>query len=100
MLPSLFFTEGGWCEAIKASYAPGNYQPKSRDEYLALAPFAVDAPELEPEENTGQKSIDDMKAGELIAYAQEHDLDIGGLVPQAGKEKILAAVKAAIEAKA
>lgn len=45
------------------------------------------------------KSIDDMKAGELIAYAAENKLDIGGLVAQSGKEKILEAVKAAISLK-
>ena len=45
------------------------------------------------------KPLEEMKAGELIAYAEEHDLDIGGLQAQAGKDKILSAVKAAIEKK-
>ena len=40
-----------------------------------------------------------MKAGELVAYATENGLDIGGLVAQAGKEKILAAVLEAIAKK-
>lgn len=39
--------------------------------------------------------LDDLKAGELIAYAEANGLDIGGLVPQSGKDKILEAVKAA-----
>ncbi len=45
------------------------------------------------------KPLEEMKAGELIAYAEEHDLDIGGLQAQAGQPKVLAAVKAAIEKK-
>ena len=45
--PNLHFTEGGWCEALKTSYAPGAYRPKTKAEYEALAPFAADAPELE-----------------------------------------------------
>ena len=47
MFPTLIFAEGGWCEALKTSYAPGAYAPKSREEYEALAHFAVDAPALE-----------------------------------------------------
>jgi hypothetical protein len=39
------------------------------------------------------KSLDDMKAGELIAYAAANGIDMGGLVAQSGKEKILAAIK-------
>ena len=42
------------------------------------------------------KTLEEMKAGELVAYASENNLDIGGLVAQAGKEKILAAVLEAI----
>ena len=45
--PNLHFLEGGWCEALNTSYAPGAYRPKTKEEYLALAPFAVDAPALE-----------------------------------------------------
>lgn len=40
--------------------------------------------------------LDEMSASELISYADTNGLDIGGLVPQNGKVKILAAVKAAI----
>ena len=94
--PNLHFTEGGWCEALKTSYAPGTYRPKTKAEYLALAPFAVDAPALEED---APKPLEDMKAGELVAYAEANGLDIGGLVAQAGKEKILAAVKDAIAKK-
>lgn len=46
------------------------------------------------------KDIEDMKAGELIAYAEEGGLDIGEMVPQMGAPKILAAVKAALALKA
>lgn len=45
------------------------------------------------------KPLEEMKAGELIAFASDNDLDIGGLVPQSGQVKILAAVKAALEDK-
>lgn len=48
---------------------------------------------------TAPKALEDMRAGELIQYAKDHNYDIGDLKPQAGAEKILAAVKAA-EAKA
>jgi len=100
LLPALIFAEGGWCDSLKKSYAPGRYQPTSREEFEALAPFAVDPPTLEPEGDPNEpKTIDDMRAGELVAYATENGLDIGGLVPQAGKEKILAAVKEALAKK-
>ena len=50
-------------------------------------------------EKGGAKALEDMKAGELVAYATENGLDIGGLVAQAGKGKILAAVLEAIAKK-
>ena len=49
MIPSLHFLEGGWCAELGASYSPGVYQPKTKAEFEDLAPFAVDAPELEAE---------------------------------------------------
>lgn len=100
MIPAILFAEGGWCETLKQSYAPGRYQPKTRDEFEALAPFAVDPPALEPKKEDGPKTIDDMKAGELIAYAAENGHDLGGLVAQSGKEKILATLKEVIASKA
>lgn len=45
----------------------------------------------EPKE---EPALEDMKAGELIAYAAVHGIDLGGLVAQSGKDKILAALKA------
>ena len=42
-LPALRFVESGWCAALKTSYMRGVYQPKTRDEYNALASFAVNA---------------------------------------------------------
>lgn len=53
-----------------------------------------------PQESDAPKTIDDMKAGELVKYAEENGYDIGGLQAQAGKEKILTALKTAIDAKA
>ena len=46
MFPILTFKEGGWCNALGRAYAPGYYRPNSREEYMALAPFAVNAPAL------------------------------------------------------
>lgn len=63
-----------------------------------LAKAEGHAPKVEPKtEPKGPKPLEEMKAGELIAYAAENDLDIGAMKPQAGQEKILAAV---LEAKA
>lgn len=53
---------------------------------------------IRPKED-GPKPLEDMKAGELVAYAESNGLDIGGLVAQSGKEKILAALKEAIAKK-
>ena len=55
------------------------------------------APKTEPK---GPKPLEEMKAGELIAYAAENGLDIGDMKPQVGQEKILAVVKEAIAKKA
>lgn len=102
-IPHLTFTEGGWCEALGRSYAPGVYHPKTVDEYNALAPFAVDAEPLKASDDTapkGPKPLEEMKAGELIAYAAAEKLNIGDMKPQAGQEKILAAVQEAIAKKA
>ncbi len=41
-----------------------------------------------------------MKAGELIAYAHSHNLDIGGIVANIGQPKVLAAVQKALAAQA
>ena len=38
----------------------------------------------------------DMKARNLVAYAQEHGLDIGGLVLQSGRVKLLTAIRSAM----
>jgi len=46
------------------------------------------------------KSIDDMAAGELIAFAKAKNIDLGGMVAQTGKKNILPVIKAALEAKA
>jgi hypothetical protein len=50
-------------------------------------------------DGSDEKPLDAMKAGEIVKYAEANNLDIGGLQPQAGKEKVLAAVLAAIEKK-
>ena len=40
--PLLRFAGGGWCEALRESYAPGYFQPRDRREYEALRPFAAE----------------------------------------------------------
>lgn len=46
------------------------------------------------------KPLEEMAAGELIAYAAGNGLDIGDMKPQSGQKKILAAVQEAIAKKA
>ena len=46
-IPALNFATGGYCPELDSSYLPGQYQAKDAEEYKALAPYAVDAPELE-----------------------------------------------------
>jgi hypothetical protein len=41
------------------------------------------------------KPLEEMKAGELLAYAKEKSLDIGDLKPQHGAEKVLSAIREA-----
>lgn len=40
--PLLRFSGGGWCEALRESYAPGYFQPRDWREYDALRPFAAE----------------------------------------------------------
>lgn len=63
------------------------------------AQVIADPEEDEKGEKDAEKTLEGMKAGELVKYAETHNLDIGGLQPQVGKEKVLAAVLAAIEKK-
>ena len=72
---------------------------KDRERFDALEARVKALEALIQAKPAAPKSIDDMKAGELIAFAEAEHLDIGGLVAQSGKEKILAAVKLAMEAK-
>ncbi len=44
----------------------------------------------------GGKGLDAMSATELVKFAEAGGLDIGGLVPRNGREKILSAVQAAM----
>lgn len=62
-----------------------------------LADGWVDTPDgvVFPEEDEEGDPLDGLRASDLIAYAREHNLDIGNLVVQSGKVKILAAIKEA-----
>ena len=52
-----------------------------------------------PKEPKEPKPLEEMAAGELIAYAAGNGLDIGDMKPQSGQKKILAAVQEAIAKK-
>lgn len=72
-IPALMFNEGGWCEALKTSYAPGRFQPASVEEFKALAPFArKPVPQLEAEIVAGLGEIepDDGKQEFIEAVAE------------------------------
>lgn len=66
-IPALNFANGGWCPELETSYLPGQYQPKDAAEYVALAPYAVDAPELEMDDSDKEKEtlIENAKALKL-----------------------------------
>lgn len=72
---------------------------KDRERFDALEARVKALEALIQAKPAAPKPIEDMKAGELVAYAEANGLDIGGLVAQSGKEKILAAVKEAIAKK-
>lgn len=38
----LRFLDSGWCSALNRGYSRGLYRPKSREEYLALKPYACE----------------------------------------------------------
>lgn len=57
---TLVFEESGWCEALKRSYMMGAYEPKNREEYEALKPFAQKpVPDYDGEEK--EKSFSELK---------------------------------------
>ena len=72
---------------------------KDRERFDALEARVKALEAMLQSKDSAPKPIDDMKAGELVAYAEANGLDIGGLVAQSGKEKVLAAVKEAIAKK-
>lgn len=78
MIPSLIFEKGGWCPELKKSYRPGFYQPSTREEYIALAKYAVDAqplpdePNLDDDEQESDTNASDQDIRDIIAVA---DLD-------------------------
>lgn len=43
-VPALFFSSGGWCDALQRSYFCGWYHPSTWYEYEALAPYADKEP--------------------------------------------------------
>ena len=72
---------------------------KDRERFDALEARVKALEAMLQSKDSAPKPIEDMKAGELVAYAEANGLDIGGLVAQSGKEKILAALKEAIAKK-
>lgn len=41
-IKQLRFLDSGWCSALNRGYSRGLYRPKSREEYLALKPYACE----------------------------------------------------------
>ncbi|BDU76296.1 hypothetical protein [Mesoterricola sediminis] len=82
---------------VKAALEEASALIKSLEEALAAKDARI--AELEAALAGKPVDLDSMKASELIDYAAKNDLDIGGLVPQAGQVRILAAVKEAIAKK-
>ena len=73
---------------------------KDRERFDALEARVKALEAMLQSKDSAPKPIEDMKAGELIAYAAAEKLDIGDMKPQAGQERILAAVREAIAKKA
>ena len=97
--PILTFRQGGWCPALNKSYARGFYQPKSKEEYDALAPYAESAAPLPPDDKAPDFSNIDVAATDdrdaLMAYAKHL-----GLTPawNIGIEKLRAMITEHLEA--
>lgn len=74
MIPTLIFKHGGWCPELKKSYRPGFYQPGTREEYNALAKYAVDAQPLPDEQKldipVSQELLDTIAVADLGALKQ------------------------------
>lgn len=68
-IPALNFATGGYCPELDSSYLPGQYQAKDAEEYKALAPYAVDAPELELDDADKDREalIEEAKAMNIAA---------------------------------
>ena len=41
-IKQLRFLDSGWCSVLNRGYSRGLYRPKSREEYLALKPYACE----------------------------------------------------------
>lgn len=93
--PKMLYRHPGKPEEVHTIVQDAEGEAKAREDGFHDYNEALEPPK-EPKE---PKPLEEMKAGELIAYADENNLDIGGMKPQAGQEKILAAVLEAIAKK-
>jgi len=85
---------GRWMQRLDGGPSREDLEAAAADKALKDAEVAK-APIVKVE---APLALEDMKASELIAFAAKNGLAIGDMVPQNGRDKILAAVKVALAA--
>ena len=61
--PVLVFANSGWCEKLGSSYFKGRFEPRTKEQYEALKPFAV-------EESGGAKALENKEVKDLREVAK------------------------------
>ena len=106
--PKKLYNDEGDCVLAKQEVHEADLRRKGyHDAPEEVAPPPTDCPNCmvlaakvaDLEKQLAPKLLEELKAGELLAYAKEKGLNIGDLKAQHGAEKILAAIKAAEAAK-
>ena len=90
--PKMLYRHPGKPEEVHAIVQDAVGEAKAREDGFHGYNEALEPPK-------GPKPLEEMAAGELIAYAAGNGLDIGDMKPQSGQKKILAAVLEAIAKK-
>lgn len=90
--PKMLYRHPGKPEEVHTIVQDAEGEAKAREDGFHDYNEALEPPK-EP------KPLEEMAAGELIAYAAGNGLDIGDMKPQSGQKKILAAVLEAIAKK-
>ena len=96
--PKMLYRHPGKPEEAHTIVQDAEGEAKAREDGFHGYNEALEPPK-EPKEPKGPKPLEEMKAGELIAYAAAEKLNIGDMKPQAGQERILAAIREAIAKK-